>query len=599
MAHRPTGIHQQLGGKVGPRVATIISKAMSEHLLRTAGTRAKLSAEGANEFFRGMSREKRLHTASLLALMLGQEGVPPELEKVLEFIAYGQGELSEVIGALGLGGAIATPMGAAIANWLAPFNHKALSEAPNTLIDPGTAARAEAMGIKEGPGWVGEAAGNGVSAQRFAALVRLNEQWPGVGELLELWRRGIVGEGDVREALQRNATATGWAQHLMQLKREHLSPADAALAVLRGIIDEDAGIEIAAISGLDTEDFRTLIGNTGEPPGLMQLLEGYRRGFIDDARLQRGIRQSRVRNEWIDLVEKLRFAPASTADAVNGVVQNHLTPAQGKSIAEQNGLEGADFGWMVENAGNSLANGEILQLWNRGEVSQATVEQNIREGRTKDKYIPHVLQLRWKIPPVRELAKAIQDGSMSQTRGSELLHKEGYEPDVVQALVASAATSQVAKTHSLAQSQIEALYEDHGIDENTALEMLAILGLHSANAHLVLRLVDLKRERKLQLAATAPIRSAYVARHISETEASGLLDKLKLTGEQRDFYLSLWAIERASTKKVLTEAQTIKANELGIIDDENCEQRLVGKGYTLEDARILMTLEKKRTHPAP
>jgi hypothetical protein len=572
---------------------------MGEHLYRTAAYRARIHAEGLNEFFRGMSREKRQHTSPLLELYLKSGEIPPELEKALEFIAHGQGELAEVLNSLGIGGAISGSILSGISNYLAPINQRLIATDPNSLLDAATLASLVQRG------WIGEeeahaeAQRGGMNDNRFRLLHRLAENYPSLGETLELWRRGLISEGDAAEYLERNAVSGEQISLLLNLKREHIGVPDAALAVLRGHLTEAEGEAIAAFSGVTPEDFKTIIYNTGEPPGLMQMLEGLRRGFISDSELQKGIRQSRVRDEWIPLVEKLRFSPASPADAVNAVVQGHLPEDTAKQIAEWGGLRPEDFGWLVENAGNPMSNMQAIELWNRGVISQQRVEEAIREGRTKDKYIPNMLNLRVKIPPPFEVVKMVSTGGVSPSRGAELLHHSGYESDVVTGLVHAATSEQATKAKALAQSQVEELYEELAISEAEALQHLRVLGVSEANGRLILKVADLKRERKLIDAAMTPIKTQYTARHIDEVEASTYLDKLGVPSGQRDLYLSLWTIERASKREVLTPAQVVSANRLGLIPDAAAEQRLVDHGYSLEDARILLDSEKGRTVPAP
>jgi hypothetical protein len=591
---------QHLGAKLGPRIAHIVSETMGEHLYRTAAYRARIGAEAANEFFRGMTREKRQHTTPLWELFMGGEATPDEVEKVLNFVAHGSGELSEWINAQAVAGATQTAMTAAIANYLSPLNQGLIAAAPYSVLDTATIARASVQEIPYGTiDYYAEAARGGLNATRFNILRALQESYPSLAELIELWRRGLVNQETVEYALKRNQVPHSYIPVLLNLKREHIGVPDAALAVLRGHLTEAEGEAIAELSGMTPEDFKTIIYNTGEPPGLMQMLEGLRRGFISDSELQKGIRQSRVRDEWIPLVEKLRFSPASPADAVNAVVQGHLPEDTAKQIAEWGGLRPEDFGWLVENAGNPMSNMQAIELWNRGVISQQRVEEAIREGRTKDKYIQNMLSLRVKIPPPFEVVKMVSTGGVSPSRGAELLHHSGYESDVVTGLVHAATSEQATKAKALAQSQVEELYEELAISEAEALQHLRVLGISEANGRLILRVADLKRERKLIDAAMTPIKTQYTARHIDEAEASTYLDKLGVPSGQRDLYLSLWTIERASKREVLTPAQVVGANKLGLIPDTAAEQRLVDHGYGLEDARILLDSEKGRTVPAP
>jgi len=581
----------KLGGKLAPRVAQVVSQAMEHHLRRTATFRTRMYAEGLNEFFRGMSREKRQHVSPLLAFYLDSGELPAELEDMLRFLAYGQGELSELVSSLGLGNAVGTSILAGIQNYLAPLNQKLIEALPNSLLDPGTAAQAEVRGFMTTGEADAEAAKGGITGGRLAIMKELATAYPSPSELLTLWRRGLISEDMVDEGFARNAIAGEYRSPILGLKREVLGVPDAALAVLRGHITQAEGESIAAANGYDVEDFQTLLYNTGEPPGEMQMLEAYRRGFITDDELQKGVRQSRIRDEWIPMIEKLRFSPASAADAVNAVVQGHLDNDTAKQIAEWNGLRPEDWDWLVENAGNPMSNMQALELYNRGKVTKERVEESIREGRTKDKYIPDILELRVKLPPIFEAVRMIASGGISPARGAEVIAHQGYEPDITAGLVHAATSEQATKAKALAVSQIEELYEELALTEDEAIDHLKTLGFTEANAKLVLRVADLKRERKLVNAALTPVKSAYTARHISEEEASALMDKLGLPAAQRDLYLELWTIDREGKREVLTPEKITKALKLNLISRENAVERLVQHGYSKEDAEILCDIE--------
>ena len=153
---------------------------------------------------------------------------------------------------------------------------------------------------------------------------------------------------------------TAWSAHTSQ----PLSPAEAALAALRGNWSSDDGANESKLSGLDRKRYDILELNTGEPPGLMQLLEAYRRQIIDRDRLVRGIRQSRVRNEWVDVVEALQFAPVSAGEVIQGLVQGHLSLGDAAVRLSQAGVNPDNLGWLFETHGRPLGPQEMGELVN-------------------------------------------------------------------------------------------------------------------------------------------------------------------------------------------------------------------------------------------
>lgn len=589
----------RLGARIGPRVALLTSQGISDHLRRSAHTRAKIHAEGLNEFFRGVGTEKRTHYTPLLDKFLKTDAVPPELAKALRFAAHGRGEASELLTLGTLSSAIGTALGSGIADMLAIPNQRIMQEYPDQVLPPPTLADMAARRIVTEDHAKHDALFSGLNGERTHQLISAAFTFPGLPEALELWRRGLIDIDKVNYAMERAGMHPDYMPGLLALKREELAPADLALMALRGIISEDEGAQVAAKSGIDAEDFDRLIKATGEPPGLMQLLEAYRRGFIDTPRLERGVRQSRVRNEWMDVVEKLRFEPADTSDALRGVIQGHLGEEEGKQIAAWNGLRPEDWDWLVATEGNPPGLMQMAQLWNRGVVDENEFDQAARESHLKNKYIPALRHLRHRLPQERLIMQLVGHKAMSTDEALTLLERLGYEPPVAQAIVRGGLASQTTRDKQLAKSDILELYHDHAITAAKAREHLATLGFHDENADLLLAITDLKREHALQQAAIDGVRSAYVARHIAENEASAALDKIGVPATQRDYMLALWAIQRSTHHKALTEAQLVKANTMGLLSDHDTEQRLLDQGYTLGDARLLLDSEKGRTRNAP
>lgn len=599
MSRRYGHDQSHLGAKLGPKLALLVSQAMTDNLRRSGGYRAEIGTQAALKFFQTLERERNTHLSDLLGMFTGHEQTPQELEKALRFMEGGSGELSQLLVHSALSGAVATSIGSGIADLLAPVNQEILHQSPFQIPEAGTAAQLTAARLIEESTALDTIRRSGIDEGWGKRLIEAAYSWPALGELLELVRRKVIDGSQLVLALRRQGVPEQYLGPILNLQHEHLAPADAALATLRGVITEADGETIAALSGVGANDFKILVENTGEPPGLEQLLEAYRRDIIPQARLQRGIRQSRVRDEWIDVVERLRFTRASPSDALRGVVQAHITSEQGKAIALEGGLDPRDWQWLLETEGNPVAPIEAISLWRRGKMSQAQVEQAIREGRTKNKYIPALLNLKRALPSLYQIKQLLASGSISEAEGSRILHELGYETDLVSGLVHSATHGQVVKEKQLAKSEILSLYFDHAIDDHRATQLLKALGYSAANVSLLLRLTELQREKTIRQASMSPIRSAYLHRHITEREASAKLDQLGIPHAERDFALAQWAVDREATKKSLTEAQIVKANERKLLTDSEAESRLLDLGYTLGDARILLDLEKTRSHPAP
>ena len=599
MARKPGQAHQQFGATLGPRLAQIVSKAVHDHMQRTAHTRAKIGTEALVGLFRTMTNERHAHTKDFLRMLLGHDGVTPELERVLAFMADGQGELSELLGSRIAYGAIGTGLSSGIANLLAPINQELMAATPLQIPGPQEVAAMAAAGII--PDSNAQAVGerSGLNTGWMSALIKQARSYPGVAQLLDLHHRGLITTDDVQLALSRAGVPSDWHQAIIASGEALQAPADLALMVLKGITSETEAAGEAEQQGINARRFSQMVQVNGEPPGLMQLLEAFRRHIIDQHRLEHGVRQSRVRDEWMDVLLELRYEPASTSDAIRGVVQNHITIDEGRRIADENGLKPGELEWLVESAGNPPGPQQMLDLVNRGEMTLDAAKQGLRESRLKNKYIDTFVHLRRKLPEGRQVITMITRGAISEHDGAELLHKLGYDPTVVEGLIKSATSGQVAREKELAKAEVQELWFEKAISEDEAIALLKRLGYNDHNARLVVEMVNLKRETALRRAAMGPIRSAYIGRNIDETQARTDLIRIGIPHEQVELAIELWSIDRETHTKQLSEAQIVKANEQGLISDAQAEQRLMGIGYDHGDARLLLDMQKNRSTPAP
>lgn len=377
-----------LGNKLGPKLIAAVTQSViatkkglmpTEHALRVNAMQTVIDRAG--------HEVADLHRPLVQEALGLHDNLHPLAQAYLEQISSGQDQWQSLVGGIALGQA-AGSLGLIINNSLAPLVQSIVRQSPWLHIDQNTAAQAVARNIITYDDGRADAAEAGYNQPNFDALVALSTAIPPPDILLDLLNRGVVSEPDVIYMLRRNGFSQAVAQQLVNLRKTLLTAADAALAVLRGNITNAEGQRIANQTGVNDSDFALLVENTGEPPGTEQLLEAYRRNFIDRPRLERGIRQSRVRNEWIDVVEALRYSPMSAADAIETNLKGYISEATARSFAQQSGLEPSAFDPLLKAAGEPLSRTEMADLVNRGEATIAEYEAAIRQSRVKDAYIP-------------------------------------------------------------------------------------------------------------------------------------------------------------------------------------------------------------------
>lgn len=456
------------------------------------------------------------------------------------------------------------------------------------IFDAQTAAELTAQGLITGDFATQEAAGGGWDTSHFVALKDAAINFPDIGQLNQMLNLGLINASQYQLGLQRHSYEPSWYEALQGLARLYLSPADLALASLRGVLDADQAQSYAAMLGVTSDDFATLIGNTGEPPGLMQLLEAYRRGFIDEPTLEEGIRQSRVRDQWIPTVEALRYVPMSTADAARAYVQNYLQYDDAAAIAQENGLEPDHWQYIAESWGRPLAHGEMIQLYYRGLVTQDDFDQAMRESYIKDKYIQWSFDLGVKLPSLWQITQLLKDGAITADMATTLLLEQGYQQDVVTAIVAGSSGGKAAGTKHLTASEYVTMYSDGLVSPDDTVKNLEALGYSETDANWLMSIADAKAQASIMRAAITTVKQQYNRRLLDESEATNELTAVGVTPKQAGELVKSWGAVRAVPTKTLTEAQTMKALKDGIIDPTDALNRLMAIGYSNEDAVILM-----------
>lgn len=367
-----------------------------------------------------------------------------------------------------------------------------------------------------------------------------------------------------------------------------LSPAEVAVAVIKGHMDPGAASDEARKSGLNPSRFEIMMQNTGEPPGLQQLAEALRRDIIDRGTFEKGVRQSRVRNEWTDTLVALRYSPVAAGEVLNGAVQGHLNKEDARHRIDIAGIDPDNFDWLYETHGRPPGTVELLHLMNRGEITPAEVEQAIRESNIKNKYIPALMKLARVIPPMRTVVAAVRQSVLTPQRGIEKLRELGYNAEDAAMLVGEATSTKHQRTRDLNESQTMQLYSEGFITRAQLDELLTTLGYDSTEIAWLVSLADHARHVRFQQSAITAVHSRFVGHHIDSAQASTSLDQIGVTAAARDDLITLWQHERTAHVATLTRADLKAAHKHGLITIGEWEKRLLNMGYSQEDILIIV-----------
>ena len=389
-----------------------------------------------------------------------------------------------------------------------------------------------------------------------------------------------------------------------KLPSMRLSPQQCADLVLRGWWDRDSAAAEAASSGISGDRFDRMVQDVGEPIALQQLLDAYRRGIIgwdtdniDGTSVLVGIKQSRVRDQWANVIQALAVVPIPVGDAVSAVVKGQITHQLGEQIAYYGGISSTDFQVLVNTAGNPPGPGELVELARRGLIpvhgtgpSVLSFQQGIYEGLTKDKWEPAFEQLMVYLPPPRTVTALERSGSLSPAQAQTLYQDAGLDPTLAAVYSHNASMVKLVKSKDLAEGTVLTLYRTGVIPAGEASALLATLGYSTQEAAWLMAWTDLHRELATLEKAITRVSTLYVARKIGETSAVAALGALGLPGSQQDELLKLWTLEREATVKVLTPTEISDALKYAIISQPEAQTALEALGYDAFDAWVLLSV---------
>lgn len=358
-----------------------------------------------------------------------------------------------------------------------------------------------------------------------------------------------------------------------------LSPDVAAVAVLKGWKTEGEGATEAALSGIDADRFDTLTKVTGNPPGPVELMEALRREIIDQARFAQGIRESRVRPEWIDVLTALRFSPLPFGTIVAAAIQGHITLPELGARMTQVGYHPDQAELVYETAGRPPGVFELGELVNRGEMPQDLWEQAIRESDIKNKYIPYLAKLRRKIPPMRTVVAAVHQGVLAPDKGIEKLMELGYDHSDAAMLVGEATALKHSANKNLAIGMVRNLYAERLITRPQAHTMFTNLGYDESEVGFILALADHDRQYRFQAASITHVHTRYVSHKIDAHAARAALNKLTVEPDAIDDFLTLWTDERVMNAPTLSLSQWQGAIRRGDIGQARFKAECEKLGY--------------------
>jgi len=406
-----------------------------------------------------------------------------------------------------------------------------------------------------------------------------------------------------------------------------LSPPDAATAVVRGIpfgsaqgaTIDPAYFAQAAMSGMGTDVFSTMVGVTGMAPPLQLLFEMIRRQIIPEGALDQGgvslisgIQQSDIKDEWIDVVTKLRYIQPTPIDMVRAAVQNQDDSQVGsgtiydlaKQWATTLGLEPANyldgnpdwFNWLYNTAGRPPGPEEMARAANRGLTDWASrgstsvsFAQAISESDIKDKYIPLLQSLAVYYPASGEIRQLLLHGGVTETEALALWKDNGVPDNIAAAFLHLAQIEQITQDKALAKGDILTLVQEQALTDAEALPLLEMIGYSGTNAAYLLEMTHFRYELDALRSVVRRVASLYTGRKINATQAQAALQGFGMPPAQITSLLATFDNQRQAEALIPSASQVAGALYYKVIDQPTAQALLESLGYDAWSAWLVLS----------
>lgn len=392
-----------------------------------------------------------------------------------------------------------------------------------------------------------------------------------------------------------------------------LSADQAAQLVVRKLIDDGTGRDIANDNGIGGNDFEKLVTAGGRAPDLGTVVAAYHRQYIGEAggagtdvSLDGALIDAGIRPEWFDAFKKAIIDWPSRQEVMNALLEGQIT----QPVA---------YDWYIKAGGNPDwfqidfdANGsaptpnELNVMTNRGIIpadgegpTVVSFHQGFLEGPWRNKWEAPMRKLGLYIPPPRTITALVHEGAVTDAQALAWFQDTGMSAETAAVYLKSAHSTKTAAAKGLTVSNIEALYKAGLVTVPEATAQLVALGYPATSAAELLKLADFNTAHASVTTAVNRVKTLYVQHKITKANATDALTKLGQPAETVTALLQVWDVEISVNVKQLTEAQVVSAWGYLVLTDDEAIGNLQAIGYTPYDAWVLLSTKNKGPLPNP
>lgn len=395
----------------------------------------------------------------------------------------------------------------------------------------------------------------------------------------------------------------------------------------------------AAEAGFPADTFAAALEAAYTAPDVGTLYDLRRRGLISDDDFTHGLHKEKLEDRWRAPMRGLLRVLLSPAQLANAVVQGFRSIDDAAADAQLQGVQPDDFQTMVDVTGMPPGP-ETLQEWTRrGIITAEQLDQGIREGHTKTKYLPEYRASLQRVLGATEYAGLWLRGWITEAQAKAGGALTGYSAEDMQLLYLNrgrpATTRQVhigyarggklpgasgereAFDMAVRQSNVRTEYADllwaqrYTYPSAFVIRALAQDGTFSRDQTQAILVESGWPPEYAALAADAfttpksggtsqkwadrartrvftAAWSDFMDGNADEQALREMLDAIPVPAAEQDAIVALAKVERNLERRDLTQAQVVKLYKKGVYQRDRALAALEDLGMTADDATALL-----------
>jgi hypothetical protein len=437
----------------------------------------------------------------------------------------GPGTLIGGVVAVGVGEAA----GVALEPVLEPQRQEAWSQSKARIFDLGTLAQLVAQGLLTQEAAHAEGLRNGYHPSRVDRAIQLALKAAPIAEILELWRRGLLGTPDpnnppalVTHALAKAQIEPQYWKAITDLFFGRLDPAVIATAIQRGVMvapfdlpySLPAGVgNVAAfpVSNLSAEDqarahgvtveqLRVMTALVGLPLALDQAARGHFRGILKLDDFDRAVLEGNTRGEWGRAALEVSREILTAGQYAELQLRGYYDENTRKLNTAKHGMSGADSDLLYNVLGRSIAVHQVTTGLARGgkyPSVYADVPQPyraaIQRSNIREEWVGLDYANRYTYPSWFALRALLTDGVFTEPEAAQLLLEIGWRPDLAEKVAkhyaptgTASADPHVTKANTQLWNTAHASYKAEEATQADVVPALSLLGIDTASQQTIL-----------------------------------------------------------------------------------------------------------------